>query len=141
MSTKSDFFAAQRYALIGDTAGRKFPSMTRQYLEAQGKTVYAVDLGGTTPGALSSVTEVPEDAEAAVIEVTKERTTEVVQAALDRGIPRIWIHQMTDTPEAVALCQERGVPLETGSCAVMYSAPTSSFHALHRGIWKLLGKY
>lgn len=141
MSTKSDFFSADRFAVIGDTRDRKFPAMTQRFLQEQGKTVYTVDLGGGTEGALDSMADLPSDVDAAIIEVAKERTTAVVEDVLDRGIDHVWIHQMTDTPEAVALCQERGVALETGGCAVMYNAPTSSLHALHRGIWKLLGRY
>lgn len=141
MSTKSDFFSADRFALIGDTRDRKFPALTQRFLTEQGKTVHAVDLGGGTEGALTSLGDLPQDVDAAIIEVAKERTAGVVEDVVDRGIGHVWIHQMTETPEAVALCKERGVPLETGSCAVMYNAPTSSMHALHRGIWKLLGRY
>jgi len=141
MSTKSEFFSAQKYALVGDSRDRKFPNMTRRYLEERGKTVYPVDLGGTTEGAVSTLDQLPSDVEAAIIEVPKERTAGVVEDAVARGIPRVWIHQMTDSPEAVALCKERGVPLETGGCAVMYLAPTTTPHAIHRGIWKLIGRY
>lgn len=141
MSTKQDFFSVERYALVGDSRTKKFPAITQRYLTEQGKTVYAVDLAGTAPGFLPSLAEVPDDAEAVIIEVTKEETADVVKAALDRGFARIWIHQMTDTPEAVELCKKTGVMLETGGCAVMYNAPTMSPHALHRGIWKLIGRY
>lgn len=140
MSAKQDFFSVQRFALVGDSRTKKFPALTQRFLNDKGKTVYAVDLAGT-PGFLPSLAEVPEDAEAVIIEVDKDRTADAVKAALDRGFTRIWLHQMTDTPEAVALCKEAGVTLETGSCAVMYNAPTTSPHALHRGIWKLIGRY
>jgi predicted CoA-binding protein len=141
MSTKSEFFSAERFALIGDTRERAFPKLTRRYLEEKGKTVYPVDLGGATEGAVATVAELPGDVEAAIIEVPKERTAGVVEDVVAQGVPRVWIHQMTETPEAQDLCRERGVPLETGGCAVMYLAPTASPHALHRGIWKLIGRY
>jgi predicted CoA-binding protein len=141
MSTKETFFAVERFALVGDSRTKKFPALTHKYLQEQGKTVYPVDLAGTVPGFLPSLDEVPDDAEAVIIEVEKNRTDDVVQTALDRGFTRIWLHQMTDTPEAVELCEKSGVELETGGCAVMYNAPTMSPHALHRGIWKLIGRY
>lgn len=141
MSTKSDFFTARSFAVVGDTSTRKFPALTRRYLEEQGKTVYAVDLAGGRPGFLASLDDVPADTEAAIVEVAKERTAAVVQAVLDRGISRIWIHQATDTPEALALCRTQGAEVHTGGCAVMYNAPTTSPHGLHRGIWKLIGRY
>ena len=141
MSAKSDFFSASSFALVGDTSSRKFPALTRGYLQDRGKTVHAVDLAGGRPGFLSFLDEVPEETQAAIIEVAKERTIEAVRAVLDRGITRIWIHQMTDTPEALELAHSRGAQVLTGSCAVMYNAPATSFHVLHRGLWKLLGRY
>lgn len=141
MSNKSDFFQRQRFALVGDSREKKFPKFTMKYLEERGKTVYPVDLAGGQPGFLSSMAEVPADAEAVIIEVAKEKTRDVVASALDKGLDTIWIHQMTDTPEAVELATSRGAGVHTGSCAVMYLAPTASPHALHRGIWKLLGRF
>lgn len=141
MSEKAEFFQSQRFALVGDSRDKKFPQFTMKYLKQRGKTVYPVDLGGGEDGFLGSVADVPEDAEAIIIEVSKERTNDVVTSALDKGFDRIWIHQMTETPEAVELASSRGASVHTGGCAVMYLAPTASPHALHRGIWKLLRRF
>jgi hypothetical protein len=141
MSSKTDFFTDDRFILVGDTAGRKFPVFTKRFLEERGKTVYAVDLAGSE-GYLASLDEVPADAQAVIVEVSKERTEQVVSAALAKGIKKVWIHQMTDTPEALAACTAAGATVETGGCSVMYNAPPGfSGHALHRGIWKLIGRY
>ena len=141
MSTKSDFFQHQRFALVGDSREKKFPKFTMKYLQDQGKKVYPVDLAGAQDGFLGSLTEVPAEAEAVIMEVAKESTAGVVAAALDKGFKHIWIHQMTDTPEAVELATSRGASVHTGSCAVMYLAPTMSPHAVHRGMWKLIGRF
>lgn len=141
MSDKSDFFTHQRFALVGDSRDKKFPQFTHKYLQEQGKTVYPVDLAGGKPGYLDSLADVPEDAEAVIIEVAKEKTADAVSQALGRGFGRIWLHQMTDTPEALQLAAAAEASVETGGCAVMYLAPTLSPHALHRGIWKLISRY
>ncbi len=141
MSAKSDFFTHQRFALVGDSRDKKFPQFTHKYLQEQGKTVYPVDLAGGKPGYLGSMAEVPEDAEAVIIEVAKEKTHEVVSRAVEHGFKSIWLHQMTDTPEALQLAAAAGASVEAGGCAVMYLAPTLTPHALHRGIWKLIGRY
>ncbi len=141
MSTKSDFFRQDRFMLIGDSTHKRFPKFTQKYLTERGKTVYAVDLGGGPEGSYASIEDAPDDAEAAIIEVDKERTADVVDKVLDRGITRVWIHQLTETPEATELAVSRGATVETGGCAVMYLAPTASPHALHRGIWKLIKRY
>ena len=141
MSSKNDFFSDDRFILVGDTGSRKFPLFTRRFLEERGKTVYAVDLAGSE-GFLGSLDQVPADAQAVIVEVSKERTEQVVSAALAKGLKKVWIHQMTDTPEAIAACTTAGAAVYTGSCSVMYLAPSGfSAHSIHRGIWKLLGKY
>ena len=83
----------------------------------------------------------PARCEAAVLELPKEETAAWVAKAADAGVERIWIHQMTDTPEALAEAEKRGLKVITGHCAVMYNKPGMSMHAPHRWIWKLLGKY
>jgi len=140
MSARAAFFEVDQFILVGDTGSRPFPKISRQYLERAGKKVHAVDLGGAS-GYLGSLDEAPAGIEAAIIEVAKERTAEVVGQALAHGARRVWIHQMTDTDEAVELCRQAGAEVFTGNCAVMYVSPTFSPHALHRGIWKLLGRY
>jgi hypothetical protein len=141
MSSKSDFFSDERFILVGDTGSRKFPLFTKRFLEERGKTVYAVDLGGSE-GYLRSLDEAPADAQAVIVEVPKERTEQVVTAALQKGVKKVWMHQMTDTPEALAACTTAGVRVETGGCSVMYLAPSGlSPHSIHRGIWKLIGRF
>ena len=141
MSSKSDFFTDDRFILVGDTGARKFPLFTKRFLEERGKTVYAVDLGGAE-GYLGSLDAAPGDAQALIVEVPKERTEQVVSAALAKGITKVWIHQMTETPEALAACIAAGASVQSGGCAVMYLAPSGfSGHAIHRGIWKLIGRY
>ena len=86
-------------------------------------------------------TRCPGRCEAAVLELPKEETAAWVAKAADAGVQRIWIHQMTDTPEALAEAEKRGLKVITGHCAVMYNKPGMSMHAPHRWIWKLVGKY
>ena len=44
----------------------------------------------------------PAPVESAILEVPKEETAGWVAKAADAGVKQIWIHQMTDTPEALA---------------------------------------
>ena len=83
----------------------------------------------------------PAPVQAAVLELPKEETAAWVAKAADAGVKEIWIHQMTDTPEALAEAEKRGLHVITGHCAVMYNKPGFSMHAPHRWIWKLVGKY
>ncbi len=46
-----------------------------------------------------------------------------------------------ETPEAIPGAREKNLNLRTGTCAVMYVTPGFTYHAIHRGIMKLIGKY
>jgi hypothetical protein len=139
------FWDAGSYAIVGHQASKKpFPKITYGALKERGATVYPMDPdGGTVEGdtAYADFGALPTPVEAAILELPKEETAAWVAKAADAGIETIWIHQMTDTPEALAEAEQRGLKVITGHCAVMYNKPGMSMHAPHRWIWKLLGKY
>jgi predicted CoA-binding protein len=83
---------------------------------------------------------VKDQVEGAIIAVPKSRCEAAVREALDAGIPRLWLQAGCDSKEAVALCEESGVPCVHGACVMMYTQPVQSVHAFHRGLWKLFGQ-
>jgi predicted CoA-binding protein len=130
--------------VIGHQGKRAFPKMTYEALKERGCTVYAVDPGGGTVAGdptYPDLTALPGPIEAAVMELPKEETAEWVAKAADAGVDAIWIHQMTDTPEALEEAEKRGLTVHTGHCAVMYNKQGLSMHSPHRWIWKAIGKY
>ena len=138
------FWERDRYAVVGHGEKRAFPKLTYSALKKRGKTVYAVDPGAATvegDQAWPDFAALPAKVDAAVLELPKEETADWVAKAADAGISEVWLHQMTDTPEALAAATERGLKVITGHCAVMYNEPGFSMHAPHRWIWKLVGKY
>lgn len=144
-SERERFWEREVYAVVGrQKSSKPYPKITYGALKDLGKTVYAVDPDdGEVDGdkAYPDFRLLPQRPEAAVLELPKEETAAWVAKAADAGIGAIWIHQMTDTPEALAEAKERGLEVVTGHCAVMYTKPGFSAHAPHRWIWKLLGKY
>ena len=75
------------------------------------------------------------------MEVPKEETAAWVAKVADAGVESVWIHQMTETRQALEEAEERGMKVITGHCAVMYTVSGFSMHAPHRWVWKLLKKY
>jgi predicted CoA-binding protein len=143
-SPRESFWDHDSFVVVGHTAKRNFPKMTYKGLKSSGKTVYAVDPsvdeveGDKTYPDLASL---PGAVKAAVLELPKDETAEWVGRAADAGIAAVWIHQQTDTPEALELARARGLEVCAGTCAVMYVTPGFSGHSPHRWIMKLIGKY
>ena len=76
-----------------------------------------------------------------MLELPKDETEKWVKAAAEAGIKNVWIHQKTDTPEALAAAEAAGMNVCAGTCAVMYNVPGFSPHAIHRFVMKLAKKY
>lgn len=144
-SSREDFWNQSSFVFIGDSRGsRPFPRLSYEGAKKLGKTVFAVDPGGGTVAgdpAYPDLASLPQPVDAAVLEVPKQDTADWVRRIADAGITSVWIHQQTDTPEALQVARERGLREEHGTCAVMYVRPGFNGHAIHRWIMKLAKKY
>ena len=143
-SNYETFWQLDRYAVVGHSARRPFPRLTYGGLKSMGKTVYAVDPsvdkveGDPT---YPDLDRLPGPVDAVVVEVPRDETRAWVEKAANAKVQDLWLHMNCDTPEAVALAQEHGIRLRTGTCAVMYVRRGFSPHAVHGFIRKLFGKY
>jgi len=139
------FWQNKSFAFVGNSAKKPFPSLSYSELRRrEHNTVYAVDPSRSEiegEQAYPDLASLPEAVEAAVLEVPKEETRDWVERAADAGIRHLWIHMGRDTPEALALAQQRGLDVLTGSCAVMYVKEGFSFHSLHKWVNRLMGNY
>jgi len=143
-SERQSFWDHASFAVVGDSARRAFPKLTYRGLKKEGKTVYPVDPAGSTvegDATYPDLTSLPAPVEAVVLEVPKDQTAAWVGKAADSGVKAVWMHQQTDTPEAIKLAEENHMELCHGTCAVMYVTPGFSFHSFHRFVQKLSGKY
>lgn len=143
-SNYESFWQHGRYAVVGHKAKRNFPELTYKGVKKLGKTVFAVDpsLDEVQGDAVfKDLGALPEKVDGVVLETPPEETREWVAKAADLGIKDVWIHMGRDTPEALALAEEKGINVRHGTCAVMYVTPGFTYHAIHRGIMKLVGKY
>jgi predicted CoA-binding protein len=73
--------------------------------------------------------------------VKPDKGADVLREAARIGVKKVWIQQMSETPELVALGKELGLELITGKCILMYAEPVKSFHGFHRFFVKLFGQY
>jgi len=143
-SSFESFWEHRSFAVVGDEAKKNFPLLTYRGLKQLGKTVYPVDPSAQQvegDRAYPDLDRLPGEVEAVVLEVPKEDTRDWVARAADAGIKEVWIHMQRETPEALALAEERGLDVRSGSCAVMYVTPGFTYHSIHKWIMKLAGKY
>ncbi len=105
------FWENESFVFVGHTAKRGFPTSSCGELRKQGRKVYGVDPsvdeieGNRVYRDLASL---PEQVDAAVLEVPREETCEWVERAADAGIRHVWIHMGRDTPEALGPGREAG---------------------------------
>ena len=138
------FWKSNSFAVVGHSEKAGFAEITYQKLKEQDRTVFPVDpsvgeiCGDKTYADLDSL---PEKVEALVLELPKDETESWVKKAAEAGIKDVWIHMGTDTPAALAACKEAGINVRSGTCAVMYLTKKFTYHSIHKGIMKLLGKY
>jgi predicted CoA-binding protein len=144
-SDREKFFELESFAVIGNTSLKAFPKLTYQNLRKLGKTVYPIDLGGKEEiegdKAFGSVADLPGPVQGAVVEVPKDTVMDPISQVAEAGIQDLWLHMKSDTPEALAFCEEKGIRVRYGTCAVMYTHQGFSVHSIHKGIMKLFRKY
>ncbi len=144
-SDKEKFFQLASFAVVGHSELRPFPRLSYGNLRKASKKVFPVDLSGAKEvegdEAYASLADLPQEVEGVMVEVPKEKTMEVVEEVVKLGVKDLWLHMKTDTPEVLALCEQEGIRVRYGTCAVMYTQQGASFHSIHKWIMKMMKKY
>jgi len=135
-----DFLAQERLAFVGVSHDPKeFSASVYRELRSKGFDVvpvnpHADEIDGQP--CFASVADLPDDIDGVIVMVPAERSAEVVQACIDHGIPRVWLHKgagpSSVSEDAVALCNEHGIEVVDGACPMMFVEPVSWFHRVHR---------
>ena len=83
----------------------------------------------------------PKDVDRLLILTSKDRTLSALEEAVAKGIPYIWIQQMSETKEAIDYAKSKKVNLIARQCILMHAEPVKSFHKFHRGINRFFGLF
>ena len=144
-SDKEQFFELASFAVVGHSELKPFPKLSYKNLRKAGKKVFPVDLSGAEEvegdKAYASLGDLPQEVEAVMVEVPKDKTMAVVQDVVDLGVKDLWLHMGCHTPEVLSLCEEKQIRVRHGTCAVMYTQQGASYHSIHKWIMKIGGKY
>jgi uncharacterized protein len=136
--TTADFLSHKKLALLRLSAQTPVMGDMKKELVAKGYEVSLVYLNAGEADA--TIDGVKDQVEGAIISVPRSECLAAVKEAIDAGIPRLWLQSGSESPEALALCREMGVPVISKACVLMYAGPVQSVHRFHRGIWKAFGK-
>ena len=85
------------------------------------------------------IKSIPENFENLYIVTPKSQTKEIVEQALEKGVKRIWIQQMSETKEVIKLIEDAGVELIAKKCMFMFVEPVESIHKFHKFFKNLFG--
>ena len=138
-----DRFLAQRHlAFVGVSREPKaFANAVYRRLRDDGRVLYPVNPAADQlegDRCYPRLADVPDPVDGVVVMVQPHSVLEVVQDAIARGIPRVWLHKGLGSPPvpaaAVDLCREHGVEVVDGACPLMFTEPVRGIHRLHRGL-------
>ena len=142
-----EFLDGRRYAVAGVSRDAKQPAnaIYRRLREAgfevaatnprtsevEGDPCYP-DLG-SVPGHLDGV----------VIATTPDAAAEVIRAAAERGVKRVWMHRSfgkgSVSPEAARWGREQGMQVIEGGCPMMFCEPVDPAHRCIGWLMKVTG--
>jgi predicted CoA-binding protein len=139
------FLAGKKIAIAGVSRDpKKFGHIVFRTLREKGYEVFPVNPSVDSIDGIPcfrSVATLPLSVHNLLVLTPKQMTRDVVAEALAKGIDSIWIQQMSDTPEAIALTRSKNINLITGACILMHADPVKGIHKFHRNILKLFGMY
>ncbi len=143
--TIREFMNAEHIAVVGASANKKkFGRYIYDTLKSRVRNVYAVNRKAESideDRAYASLEELPEDVESAVVAVQPESALEVVEQAGRSGITRLWFQRGADFTAAIEAAQKKGIDTVSGKCILMYLAPVTGIHRVHRFLSRMFGNY
>jgi len=118
------FLASPAFGVVGASANRdKYGNMVLRCYLQNGKSVVPVNPAEPTIEGIScvaAVSDLPADVNSISMITPPAVTAQLVPLAIEKGIKNIWMQPGAEHPEAVALCQERGINvIADGSCLLV----------------------
>jgi predicted CoA-binding protein len=139
------FLEPRKMAMAGVSRNpKKFGGAIFKELKEKGFDLYPINPNAEEIQGIKcykSVDELPAGVEHLFIVTSKGETETIARAAVKKGMKMVWIQQHSDTPEAVKIIEEAGIPLIHKKCMMMFADPVKSFHGFHRFFVKTFGGY
>ena len=142
------FLSCRRIAVLGVSRDpRDFSrAVFRAFVERGYDAVPVNPNGGDAEGrpCARRLAEVDPPVEGAFLITPPAATAQATRDCAEAGIRRVWMHrgagQGAVSPEAVALCRERGIEVVDGECPFMFLPGTPFTHRVHHFFRRLGGR-
>ena len=139
------FFSSEAYAVVGVSRNKyKFGTTAFHALQKRQFPVYPVNSHLSAfddQKCYEKVTDLPDAVQSVVIVVPPDSAEQVVAECKWKGIQNVWLQPGSESSEALSYAQENRMNVIHGQCILMFLEPVQSFHALHRWVNKVVGKY
>jgi len=143
--TIDSFFTSPAFAVIGVSSDqKKFGNVVYRTMKEKDAVVYPVHPSKESvegDACYASVSALPADVHAVITVVPPEVTTTVVKECAAKGITHIWMQPGSESAAAIAEAEKAGITVIPGECILMFLEPVGSFHAFHRFMKKVVGRY
>ena len=142
------FLSCRRIAVVGVSRDpRAFSrAVFRAFVERGYDAVPVNPNGGDVEGrpCARRLAEVAPPVEGAFLITPPAATAQATRECAEAGIEHVWMHrgagQGAVSPEAVALCRERGIEVVDGECPFMFLSGTPFIHRVHHFFRRLGGR-
>lgn len=142
------FLSCRRIAVLGVSRDPKdFSRSVFRAFVARGYDAVPVNPnGGEAEGrpVFRGLAEVTPPVEGALLLTPPSATAQAVRDCAEAGVRRVWLHRGGGvgavSPEAVALCRERGIEVVDGECPFMFLTDPGFLHGVHRFFRRLGGR-
>jgi hypothetical protein len=139
-----DFLEPKKLAIAGVSRNpKKFGYAVFQELKKNGYSVYPVNPNTDVidgQKCYAAVSDLPEEVKHLLILTPKKETDAVLREAINKGISRIWVQQMSETADTIRIAEEFHVELISKKCIFMFAEPVAGIHSFHRTLMKIFGR-
>jgi hypothetical protein len=141
-----DFLTGTRIAVVGASDSPKsFARTIYRELRRHGYDPVAVNPNATRVDGdvcYPDLRSVPGELDGVLVMIDRDRTEPVIDACIERGVPRVWLFKGIGGPgaageRAVELCRDHGIRVIPGACPLMFLEPVGGLHRFHRTIRRL----
>jgi hypothetical protein len=131
-----EYLSPRAMAIVGASRAKdKFGNLVCRELMARGSRVFPVnphenEICGES--CFHTINELRGRIDRILIVLPPDITQKLVRDLDPEFVSYVWMQNGADSPEAVRICNAKGIWTIHGQCILMYAQPVRSYHLLHR---------